>query len=197
MPCFVILFSSPQTDLCMNACVCSVPVCVLVCTCVCVGGCICTCMYIEARCWCQVLPSIVPQLIFLSRGLSLNQMLSGWIDCLTSERWGYACLCLPHVKVIVSHDYNWYFVVGPHACMTEILLTELISMTQLLLTSHLHFLPFPSHPPYAFCCQSTLLFLGSFVHGSVMGTLLHPSFRAMFSGNFCGYLVLYHHPKTK
>lgn len=134
-------------------------------------------------------------------------MLSGWIDCLTSELRGSACLCLPQVKVIVSHDYNWYFVVllnrlgdvssGPHACMTEILLTELISRTQLLLTSHLHFLPFPSHLPYAFCGQSTLLFPGSFLHSSVTGTLLHPSFRAMFSGNFCGYLVLYHYPKTK
>ena len=115
----------------------------------------------------------------------------------------------PMLRLWVSHDYNWYFVVlinrhgdlssDPHACMTEILLTELIShkRPQLLLTSHLHFQPFPSHPPCAFCCQSTLHFLSSFVHGSLIRTLLHPSFRAMFSGNFCGYLVLYHHPKTK
>lgn len=173
----------------------------------CVWGCICTCMYMEATCWCRVFPPIVSQLIFLRRGLSPNQILSGWIDRLTSELRGSAGLCLPHVKVIVSHDYNWYFVVpinkhgdlssGHHACMTEILLTELISMTQLLLISHLHFLPFPSHPSCAFCGQSTLLFLGSFVHGSVIRTLLHPGFRAMSSGNFCGYSILHHYPKTK
>lgn len=155
----------------------------VVCQCVylyvCGGRCMSTCMYMEARCWCQVFSPIVPQLIFLRQGLPLNQMLSGWIDCQTSELRGSACLCLPHVKVIVSHDNNWYFVVlinrhgdrssGPHACMTEILLTELISMTQLLLTSHLHFLPFtpslcflqPKHPALSgllcawFCNQNT------------------------------------------